>query len=146
MTGIAQLDALAEALDDLATVPSRAANAGAQRINALIADQFSGGHDPYGEAWADLEESTIKRKGGDARILIRSGALADQTRALPARGAGIEITTLSYGAFHQLGFRVGTAKVPARPILPYGDELPEAWERAIDEEIDRAFERVRRGR
>jgi phage gpG-like protein len=53
-------------------------------------------------------------------------------------GAGISITIdAEYAQFHQ----TGTARMPARPILPDGDTMPDEWERAIDDAMENAFDR-----
>lgn len=134
---MASLDDMALALADLSSVPSRAATGAAKRINALIGDQFDAETDPFGEPWKPLEESTVRRKGGDRRILRRTDALAGATHAKPVRPAGIEITSLDYGMFHQ----TGTVHMVAREILPEG-ELPPEWEEAIEDEIEIAFGRT----
>lgn len=136
MSGVPQLDQLAAALEDLQHVPSRAASAASERISGLLAEQFAGGFGPEGD-WDPLLESTIRRKGGDARILIRSGEAQANTFARPAQGAGIEIQTLDYMSYHQSG----TQHMAARPILPE-DELPEEWLEIIDEEVEAAFGRA----
>ena len=134
------LDAVIANLGELQSVPSRAAKAIAMRLTAELNDEFTGEHDPYRRAWAPLLPQTVKRKGGDARILRRTDALSVETVALPASGAGIEITSLEYGQFHQ----TGTRHMVARPVLPGGSELPKAWQDIIEEEIDAAFRK--RGR
>lgn len=134
-SGIAALNQLSETLGELATVPSRAARGAATRINSLLGDQFAGAHDPDGDPWDELLESTKRRKGGDSRILIRSGTTKEETYARPTGSAGIEIVSTAAAQFHQ----TGTKHMVARPILPAGDELPEAWEDVIEDEISQAF-------
>jgi hypothetical protein len=136
---IAELQRVADSLAELSTVPARAAAAAADSINGLLAEQFAGSHDPSGEAWAELLESTVKRKGGDTRILIRTGAAEAETRARPTAGAGIEITTKDYMSYHQ----TGTGHMVARKVLPE-DGLPEEWEDAIDSAVEDAFQKVGR--
>lgn len=133
------LDDMAAAISELSDVPSRASVGAAHRINALIGDQFASGVDPFGQPWQPLKESTVKRKGGDRRILRRTDALSLETVARPAAGAGIEIDSLDYGQFHQ----TGTGRMVARPILPEG-ELPEEWSEAIDAAVEDAFRKAAR--
>jgi hypothetical protein len=132
---IAELDKLSETLADLATVPSRAARGAAEEINRLIGDQFATATDPYGGAWEALMDSTVRRKHGDTRILIRSGAMRDETYARPAGGAGLEVVSVPYGSYHQ----TGTEHMARRAVLPDEGELPEAWEEAVERAIEKAF-------
>lgn len=136
----AQLDQLSANLAELVDVPSRVATAAAGRINELIQDEFASGQDPYGTAWEELAESTVQRKGGDDRILIRTGETQAETYARPTAGAGIEVVSTEAAGFHQ----TGTVHMPARPVLPGDhDGLPEEWEEAIDDETEKAFAKVR---
>jgi phage virion morphogenesis protein len=126
---------LAENLARLASVPSRIAKPAAARINQLIAVQFSSGQDPYGKAWTPLMPSTVKRKRGDTRILIRTGNMSVVTAAASASGSGIELTSTQEGTFHQFG----TVNMVARPIFPGKSNLPVSWRLAISEEYKSAF-------
>lgn len=130
--------ALAERLAELEDIPSRIAGEVADGITEELRQQFDGGHDPYGNAWKPLKASTIKRKGGDTRILRRTDTLSSETVATPRRGAGVEITSVDYGRFHQ----TGTENMTARPVLPDQDELPEAWQEVIQEATDTAFRKA----
>jgi hypothetical protein len=133
-------DDLAATLAELDDVPSRISSEVADGINVLIADQFASGSDPYGAPWAPLLPQTVRRKGGDARILLRSDDLAAQTVARPTSGAGVEITSVGYGGRHQ----GGTKHMVARPILPDGGELPESWQEVIDTATESAFKKALR--
>ncbi len=128
-------DDLASTLAELEDIPSRIASDVAGGINELIQDQFVSGSDPYGNPWAPLLPSTVRRKGGDTRILRRTDALSSQTIARSTSGAGIEITSIEYGGYHQ----GPTADRVARPILPDGGELPESWQEVIEEKTSTAF-------
>lgn len=136
---IAQLDQLAANLAELSSVPSRAARPAAEAITALLQDEFDSETSPDGEHWAALMPSTVKRKGGDDRILIRTEATRNNTYARPSAGAGIQIVTSEAALFHQ----TGTSHHAARPILP-GDKdgLPAEWQDAIDDAVDAAFRKV----
>lgn len=135
---IQALNRLADALAELSDVPSRASRGAAERINGLLAQEFAGSHSADGEGWAPLLESTVKRKGGDSRILIRSDETRDQTYARPLPGSGIEIVSTEAAQYHQ----TGTRHMVARPILPDTGELPPEWEEAVEDAVAKAFGRV----
>lgn len=137
MSGFADLQ---DRLAELEGIHSRIAGEIADGITEEIRRQFDAGVDPYGDAWAALLPSTLKRKGGDARILRRTDVLSSETIARPTQGAGIEITSVDYGSYHQCG----TVHMDARPILPDGDALPEAWEDVIDTAYTRAVGKAMR--
>lgn len=119
---------LAERLGELSTVPSRCAARAAEAIGKLIDEEFQQGQDAYGDGWADLSASTL-RKGRTPPPLTDTGKLRDAVRVRPLRGSGIEITAITpYSGFHQSG----TRNMPSRPILPDGTELPDSWQDAID--------------
>lgn len=130
---------LAERLAELEDIPSRVTSAVAEGINDQIQEQFAAGQDPYGNAWAPLLPSTVRRKRGDRRILQRTDALASETIARPTSGSGIEISSLPYGGVHQNG---DGSRMVARPLLPDGAELPERWTEIIEKETDKAFAKV----
>jgi phage gpG-like protein len=136
---MASLEQLAHSLSALSGVPSRAARAASVRIAGLIRDEFDQGEDAYGESWEELSQATLD-KGREEPPLTDTGDLRNAIRVRPVAPAGIGITVDSfYGAFHQ----TGTRNMPARPILPDGDELPQDWEDAIEDEVDQAFRRAR---
>ena len=119
-------------LAQLARVPSAASSGAAGAIQALIGEQFARGTDPYGAGWQALAESTVRRKGGDDRILIRTGDMMSGVSVQPMSGAGISITfEQDYSAYHQ----VGTGRMPARPVLPDQRGLPDSWREAIAEAV-----------
>ena len=125
-------------LAELEGVPSRIAKEVAEGISALVADEFAGSHDPYGKPWKPLLPQTVRRKGGDTRILRRTDALAGDTTVKPSSGSGVEVVSIDYGQFHQSG----TKHMVARKILPDGSDLPKAWEAVIEEASARAFKKV----
>ncbi len=135
MAGFADL---AANLAELEGIPSRIAKEVADGIGALVADEFESGTDPYGRAWKALLPSTLKRKGGDSRILRRTDALSGSTLAKASSGAGVEIVSLEYGEKHQ----TGTKHMVARKILPDGSDLPEAWSEVIDIATQNAFKKA----
>jgi len=136
-----ELNKVIENLRRLAEVPSRASADAADGISDAIQRQFDAGVDAYGEAWAPLADSTLKRtpdrNGGplDNTSEMREGIVVQ-----PMQGAGIQITFEDKGdvaMYHQSG----TSRMPARPILPDGDDLPDEWERAISDAYEDAFDR-----
>lgn len=131
---------LASALAELEGIPSRIAREVADGINEELASQFDRGTDPYGKPWAPLRPETVRRKSGDARILRRADELSASTEARPSAGAGIEITSIEYGQFHQSG----TKHMPRRAVLPDEGELPPAWLDIIDAATEKAFAKVLR--
>lgn len=135
---------LADRLGELASVPSRASRAAADGINEALRDQFEDGVDPYGKAWAPLAPRTLAKHGEpplQGEFGDRPGDMAEGTIARPARGAGIEIEVPFPGGIHQTGASAGPWSMPARKILPEGEELPPAWDEAISEALDEAFEK-----
>ncbi len=129
---------LASTLADLEDIPSRIAGEVASGINELIQDQFASSSDPYGNPWAPLLPSTVRRKGGDTRILRRTDALSSETIARPSSGAGIEIRSVEYGGYHQ----GPAAHRVARPVLPDEGELPESWQEIIESKTEAAFSKA----
>lgn len=116
-------DELASNLGDLAGLPSRVSKEVADGINELMQDQFNSETDPYGNPWPALLPQTVKRKKGDSRILRLTDTLLNNTVASASSGSGVDITSESYGEYHQ----GGTKNMVAREILPGGKELPEEW-------------------
>ncbi len=113
---LARLGQLAATMRRLGDVPSRAAPAVATELARLIDQQFSAGTDPYGKAWAALLPQTVQRKGGDKRILIRTGDMRSAVSVRPAAGGGVVITIGPYAGFHQ----EGTKHMARRMLLPGG--------------------------
>jgi hypothetical protein len=136
LTG-AGLGQMRASLRKLAAVPSRAAPAVAEKIDQRLQDCFANETDPYGNAWAPLAASTVKRKRGNTVIMYRTGKARAQTHAVAARGAGIKIEIGEVMKYHmeQDGTR------PARRILPtFG--MPKAWNADVKAALDAAFARA----
>lgn len=133
--------ALAANLGELKGLPSRISKRVADGISALMSAQFDAETDPYGNPWAPLLRQTIRRKGGDSRILRRTDKLFATVGALPSAGAGVDLSAEDYGQFHQ----GGTVNMVERPIFPDGDELPEDWSAVIDEAFEDGVDEVFRG-
>jgi len=138
---IGALGNLAENLRRLTEVPSRAARAACEDIKAAIEKQFDEGKDPYGRPWKPLARSTIAR-GRTPPPLTDTGDMRDSIEVKPMAGAGISITIgVDYASYHQ----TGTSRMPARKILPEGNDMPPEWEEAIGRAMLEAFERTGKG-
>lgn len=122
---------------ELATVPSRITSPVSDAINEEFALQFAQGSDPYGRPWANLRPSTIRKKGHDL-IMIDTDETERETRAVPMRGAGIELISTEQAQHHQ----EPSGDRPARPVLPNGSDLPQKWQAAIEKELEIAFRKV----
>jgi hypothetical protein len=103
-------------------------------------EEFDRGVDPYGNPWEELAESTVER-GRHAPPLTDTGKMRDSLSVLPMAHAGVAITIDHPALPHQTGWSGPVGDGPARPILPQGSKLPEAWVDIIDEEIEREFRR-----
>lgn len=138
---LSKMRQLAGRIDDLGRIPSQAARGAAERINALLSEQFDNGVDPYGRAQAPLAERTLEKHGEPSlqgEFGARPGDMAEGTQVHPASGAGIEVTVPFPGAIHQTGAQSGNWRMPRRPILPDGAKLPADWKEAIDESVREA--------
>jgi hypothetical protein len=125
---------LAEQLDELSQVPSRASERIAQDLNPLIQAQFDEGKDPYGNPWAPLAPSTL-RKGRSAPPLTDTGRMRATARAMAISATGVAVTIDSPAQFHQ----------EKRPILPVRGEVPETWERVVHNAIDVEIQAIKSG-
>lgn len=123
-------------LAELETVPSRVAKAFAGDVNKFLQDEFAYEHDPYERPFARNAPSTVRRKGFD-QPMFETGETARETRAYPMAGAGIQLRSTEKAGYNQ----EARDNVPARPVLPNGPELPEAWQDALEKRIDEAMRR-----
>lgn len=141
---LAELGRLADNIDRLASIPSKAARGAAAGIAEAIDQQFELGIDPYGKPWQPLADATIEKKGGDSRILQETDRLREGISVKPTSGAGIAVSIdAEYAGFHQTGNEPSPTQpngMPARKILPEGP-MPDTWERAISDALDAAFEK-----
>lgn len=128
---------LLKRLAQLKDIPATIAEEVAPKIDADLKAQFDKGVNAYGNAWKPLAASTIKRKGGDSRILRRTDTLSSQVSAEASGKSGIEITLPDPGVHHQFG----TRHMPARKILPDGTALPRRWQKYIQDALDRSFDK-----
>jgi hypothetical protein len=135
-----QMGRLGDHIADLARIPSRVAPIVAEKLAEELDAEFSAGVDPYGRAWAPLAASTEAR-GRTPPPLTDSHAMRDGVRVAPLRGAGVGITVPHPGLPHQTGWSGEQGDGPARPILPAGSELPDAWEDVIFDACVEAFEK-----
>lgn len=125
---------LADNLGELTTVPSRVAKAFAGDVNKFLQEEFTDGVDPYGESFEGNAESTIRRKGFD-QPMVETGETQRETVARPLAGAGIEIRSTEKAGYNMFA----RGDVPARPVLPADDELPDRWQDALEKRIDAAM-------
>jgi len=137
---LSQIGAPEARIADLAEVPARAARNVAERLHYEMQAEFDQGTDPYGNPWKELAESTTER-GRHAPPLTDTHAMRDSLTVLPMRAAGVAITIDHPALPHQTGWSGPVGDGPARPILPQGSKLPDAWQDIIDEEIEREFKR-----
>lgn len=141
---LADMGELVDRLGELAAVPSRIAKDAAADIDALLEEEFDAGVDPYGAAWSPLAERTRKKHGPPP--LTEFGDMRAGTHARPAQGAGISLVAPFPAGIHMTGGDAGDWHMPARPMLPVGDDLPTKWQAAIDARLDAAFTKgARRG-
>jgi hypothetical protein len=144
LTGdLGQLDAMAARLGELAEIPSRAAKDASETIEGLIQDEFDAGVDPYESPWAPLSPATEAR-GRTAPPLTDTSAMRSSLRVKPLSGAGVGVTVDHPAGPHQTGWSGPQGSGPARPILPAGGELPDAWVAGIEASVDRAFRKAMR--
>ena len=135
LVGLQGIQALADAIGvELPRVMSRAATDAADNISDLIDAQFDAGVGPWGNPWAPLAEST-KRKGRQDPPLDDEGVLRSPVvEAL--QGAGIRISyDEDYAEFHQNG----TSRMPQRMLVPPEGTISPAWNAAIVEAYNDAF-------
>jgi hypothetical protein len=114
-------------VDELGRLPPKLAVAAAPEITRRLALQFAKGVDPYGRPWTPLRPATLRKHSPPP--LTDTGALRDGTKAEPMGGNRIGLTIrvgARYGAFHQVGFRVGKTRVAPRRILP-SQGMPAEW-------------------
>lgn len=126
LTGpIGGLANLAHQIAGLAKLPRAVVGRVAYAIRGELEHEFRAGVDPYGNAWAPLAASTVRR-GRTPPPLTDKGVMRAATRVDPVQD-GVVITVPNPATFHQTGWSHG----PARPIVPTGD-MPPSWGAAID--------------
>lgn len=126
------------ALNMLARVPSRVARVAAPLLQARMKADTEAGRDPYGRAYSPHMPATIRRYG-QHQLLKLSGAGIDSLKAVPASGAGIEVSADEHMTFTQ----AGTPTQDVRAVLPNMPVLPATWnrilERSAEQELTRAL-------
>lgn len=124
---IAALRSIRRSLEELARLTRKVSVAAAPDLTKQLQAEFDQGKDPYGRQWAPLASATLQRHGPPPLTFTRR--LRDGTKAAPMSGgrAGIVLHAgAPYGAFHQVGFRVGKTRVAPRRMFP-NRGLPAAW-------------------
>ena len=136
---MANFKGLMDRLAELEQVPSQCATLAAGKIAKLVDEEFARGADPYGDAWAPLAPATLAR-GRRPPPLTDTGALRYSITVKASQGAGIEIEIgVPYATFIQ----TGTGYMPARTVLPAGNELPQEWEEAIESSLSEVMRKRR---
>lgn len=114
-----------------AEISGKLAKALAPLLDARIQKQFNDETDPYGNPLPPLKESTIRRKGGDARILRRTNEMQASTY-VHAPGGKLVIRygdKAQYAQDGELGERVPRHVAPAFGIpKPWKADLQTAAE------------------
>jgi hypothetical protein len=135
---LAEIDALLEKVAKLDGILARASELAVEPITAIVQLQFDEGRDPYGNAWADLAEST-KRRGRTPPPLTDTRAMRDDISIRPLNGEDTGLTLdafAPYASFHQDG--APNANVPVRKMFPDEGVSP-TWNAALQESTDRAI-------
>jgi phage gpG-like protein len=135
---LSKMGKLQDRIADLANVPARASRKVAERLYGEVQEEFDRGVDPYGNDWEPLAASTVER-GRSAPPLTDSRDMRNSLQITPMRGAGVGMTIDHPALPHQTGWSGTQGEGPARPILPQGSRLPDAWEEIIDEECSKEF-------
>jgi hypothetical protein len=136
---------LADRLADLASIPSRVAKDVAADLAELVEDGYAEGTDAYGRPFAPLKKRTLLKHGPPP--LTHLGIMREDTTVRAGRGAGVVLSAPFPAGIHMTGAGSPSPSDPqeqwgmeARPIFPDGDELPRAWQEAIDARVAAAFE------
>ena len=132
----------------LGKIPEEAAHPIGAAALELVTEGFEEERDPYGRAW----KPTIERPG---QVLSDTGRLKNSWRVDVSRNLATVSTNTEYAPTHQYGatirpkmkkalrFRLGKAwvtkrkvVVPQRRMIPDDGDLPDAWRKAFEEEVD----------
>lgn len=103
----------------------------------FVDDGFKQERDPFGNAWAPLAKRTIRKKQAlgyskPDRILFGTGQMRKSwgyhatSRTLSLRNT----RTFPDGtdaSVHQFGGSAGKFNIPARPMVPFEDDIPNEW-------------------
>jgi hypothetical protein len=130
---IGALSHLAELLDELSQVPSRATKRIAAEIPPLLQEEFSEGRDPYESPWKPLAPSTLA-KGRSAPPLTDIGKMRASARAMAVSQTGVGVMIDAPAGYHQA----------TRPMVPRTEELPDTWREVLTHAVVDEIEAVRR--
>jgi hypothetical protein len=114
---------LAKLIGNLGELAENGANAVSAKLEPVLQqvleNEYELGRGPNGETWA------AKADGGPSH-LQDTGAMRAGTQVV--RGVkGISVKVPSPGGYHQ----GGTSRMPARPLVPDGEPLPQQWVEAV---------------
>lgn len=129
-------EGIRNALRELTRVPSRVTGRGAPAIEQMWRRNYMASKDPYGNEWAGLRPSTIKKKGHDW-IMVDTQETLNQTRVKRLSAAGLVLQTGHKASWHMQA----TANRPARRVLPaFG--LPKTWRAKLREIATEEFKKA----
>lgn len=109
----------------------------------FVDDGFKQERDPFGTPWAPLAKRTIRKKKAlgyskPERILVGSG---EMRRSWSYHATSKSVSLRNSRSFpdgtdasiHQFGGQAGKFTIPARPMVPFEQDLPgEWWDAAIN--------------
>jgi phage gpG-like protein len=105
-------------------IPAKVAKQLAPMLDERVRDMFANETDPYGNKWAPLKASTLRRKKGNSVILYRTGALGQGSYVLYT-GRRLVFTFGPAAQYAQDG-DPGRGNRPPRMVAPaYG--MPKSW-------------------
>jgi phage gpG-like protein len=105
-------------------IPAKVAKQLAPMLDERVRDMFTNETDPYGNKWAPLKASTLRRKKGNSVILYRTGALGQGSYVLYT-GRRLVFTFGPAAQYAQDG-DPGRGNRPPRMVAPaYG--MPKPW-------------------
>lgn len=88
-------------------------------VQQLLDQEYEQGRGPSGETWAAKADGTPSH-------LQKTGAMRAGSQVIPGV-KGVSVRIPKPGGFHQ----DGTTRMQARPLVPEGEPLPEAWSAAV---------------
>ena len=124
-------------LRDLRDLAPEIAREASGEIESAIQSQFVRGVDPYGAEWAQLADSTKKRRPWrNDPPLTDTGAMR-ASLTVDAFGSSIVTSMNDPAGYHN----VGGGDLPKRLIFPDERGLPETWRAGANDAIDRVIHR-----
>ena len=129
----AKLGRLAVALEGLGDQIAEVAKEACEDLAHVVEAQFDAGHDPWGNAWAPLRPSTLRRHGPPP--LTYTHDMRDSLKVEPLANT-ISFTMDGPAIFHQRG-----SGGMHRQILPEQADgrLPQAYEQVVHDAADRVI-------